>query len=235
MRLPSPALVIAVVALFVALGGTSYAVTQLPKNSVGTEQLKKSAVTSQKIKDGTIATADLAATTRAALTGATGATGARGPAGPTGPAGATGPMGEPGTASGFAAKTSTDALSTSFQTVLSLSQSPTRSGAITVAQRSRLAITASVTAFGFGTGMENGTFTCRPKAASGGQDVPLEATTVNAWGYLPGAAGTFLSIPVVGSALVNAGTYEVTIECSASAGSAIVTVDAYLVVQAAAA
>ena len=56
MRRPSPALVISVIALFVALGGTSYAVTQLPKNSVGAQQLKKSAVTSSKIKDGTIAT-----------------------------------------------------------------------------------------------------------------------------------------------------------------------------------
>jgi hypothetical protein len=234
VRVPSPALVISVIALFVALGGTSYAVTQLPRNSVGTEQLSKNAVTSQKIKDGTIATADLAAATRAALTGATGATGATGPAGPTGPAGATGPMGAPGTASGFAAKTSTDALSTSFQTVLSLSQSPTRSGTITVAQRSRLAITASVTGYGAGNGAI-GTFTCRPKASSGGQDVPLEATTVNAWGNLPNGPVTFLSIPVVGSALVDAGTYDVSVECACSTGSLIVTVDAYLVVQAAAA
>ena len=54
MRRPSPALIVACIALFVALGGTSYAVTQLPKNSVGTTQLKKNAVTSQKIKDGAI-------------------------------------------------------------------------------------------------------------------------------------------------------------------------------------
>jgi hypothetical protein len=143
-------------------------------------------------------------------------------------------MGEPGTASGFAAKTTTDALSTSFQTVLSLSQSPTRSGTITVARRSRLAITASVTAFGGGTSAI-GTFTCRPKASSGGQDVPLEATTVNTWGNLTDTAVTFLSIPVVGSALVDAGTYDVSVECSRSASSLISTVDAYLVVQAAAA
>jgi hypothetical protein len=61
---------VACIALFVALGGTSYAVTQLPRNSVGTKQLKKSAVTSKKIKDGTIAQADLATEVTASLKGA---------------------------------------------------------------------------------------------------------------------------------------------------------------------
>ena len=37
LRAPSPALVISLIALFVALGGTSYAaINALPKNSVGT-------------------------------------------------------------------------------------------------------------------------------------------------------------------------------------------------------
>lgn len=35
MKLPSHSTVIAYLALFVALGGTAYAATQLPKNSVG--------------------------------------------------------------------------------------------------------------------------------------------------------------------------------------------------------
>lgn len=47
---PSPALIISLIALFVALGGTAYATTSLPKNSVGTKQLKKNAVTTAKIK-----------------------------------------------------------------------------------------------------------------------------------------------------------------------------------------
>jgi hypothetical protein len=49
-RTPSPALVVALIALFVALGGTSYAAIKLPKNSVGTKQLKKGAVTAVKLK-----------------------------------------------------------------------------------------------------------------------------------------------------------------------------------------
>jgi hypothetical protein len=57
---PSPALVVALVALFVALGGTSYAaITALPANSVGTTQLKSNAVTGPKIKDGAITAAKI--------------------------------------------------------------------------------------------------------------------------------------------------------------------------------
>jgi hypothetical protein len=41
-------------ALFVALGGVSYAALTLPKGSVGTEQLKPQAVSTAKIKDGAI-------------------------------------------------------------------------------------------------------------------------------------------------------------------------------------
>lgn len=47
---PSPALVISLIALFVAVGGTSYAaINALPKNSVGTKQLKNGAVTAGKL------------------------------------------------------------------------------------------------------------------------------------------------------------------------------------------
>jgi hypothetical protein len=46
--------VVACLALFVALGGASYAATALPKNSVGSKQLKKNAVTTLKIKDGAV-------------------------------------------------------------------------------------------------------------------------------------------------------------------------------------
>ena len=51
VRRPSPALVISCLALTIALGGTSYAAASpLPKNSVGTAQLKNSAVTSPKVR-----------------------------------------------------------------------------------------------------------------------------------------------------------------------------------------
>ncbi len=59
LRAPSPALVISLIALFVALGGTSYAAITLPKASVGAKQLKKNAVTALKIKNGAVTAAKL--------------------------------------------------------------------------------------------------------------------------------------------------------------------------------
>jgi hypothetical protein len=82
-RLPlSYANVISSIALFVALGGTGYAVTQLPRNSVGNRQLKANAVTSAKIRARAVQRSDLAPAARG---------GERGPRGPVGPAGALGP------------------------------------------------------------------------------------------------------------------------------------------------
>jgi len=54
-RRPSPALVISLIALFVAMSGTGYAVSkvgskQLKKNAVTSSKIKKNAVTSSKIK-----------------------------------------------------------------------------------------------------------------------------------------------------------------------------------------
>lgn len=57
---PSPAMVVACIALSVALGGTSVAAIQaLPRNSVGTKQLKNNAVTSPKVKNNSITGADV--------------------------------------------------------------------------------------------------------------------------------------------------------------------------------
>ena len=66
---PSPAMVVAFVALFVAIGGSSYAVTRLPSNSVGSKQLRrgavrannlaKNAVTGAKVKNRSLTAADI--------------------------------------------------------------------------------------------------------------------------------------------------------------------------------
>ncbi|MEI2703062.1 MAG: hypothetical protein V9E83_11760 [Baekduia sp.] len=87
---------IAYTALFVALGGTSYAAVKLPKNSVGATEIKAGAVASSEIKDRSIKTTDLAAKTRAALKGQQGAAGASGAAGAAGAAGEKGDKGEKG-------------------------------------------------------------------------------------------------------------------------------------------
>jgi hypothetical protein len=46
--------VVATIALFIALGGASYAALKLPKNSVGAKQLKKNSVAGAKIKKNAV-------------------------------------------------------------------------------------------------------------------------------------------------------------------------------------
>lgn len=73
--------IIALSALFIALGGTSFAATQLPKNSVGSKQIKRGAVTSSEVKNGSLSDVDLSPAAKAALQSRGGAAGPAGPAG----------------------------------------------------------------------------------------------------------------------------------------------------------
>ncbi len=73
---------VAYLALFIALGGSAYAATALPKGSVGAKQLRNGAVTPSKLSPQTKA---LFAAGSGARGG--GATGATGPAGPPGASG----------------------------------------------------------------------------------------------------------------------------------------------------
>src|SRR5262249_59270100 len=83
VRPPSPAMVVACLALAISLSGAAYAVaTALPGNSVGTVQLKNNAVNSAKVRNASLRAADFA---RGQL-----------PAGPPGPAGPQGPPGASG-------------------------------------------------------------------------------------------------------------------------------------------
>jgi hypothetical protein len=102
--------VMATLGVFVALGGASYAAVALPANSVGTKQLKRArsphrrskrnAVSSAKVKDGSLQRGDFASGTL--LHGAQGPQGLQGPKGDPGQNGAPGQQGEPGTARAFA-------------------------------------------------------------------------------------------------------------------------------------
>jgi hypothetical protein len=58
--LPSPAMGVALLALLVALGGTTYAATKIKKNAVGSKQLQANAVKTAKIAANAVTTAKLA-------------------------------------------------------------------------------------------------------------------------------------------------------------------------------
>jgi hypothetical protein len=83
-------------ALFVALSGTAYAAT-LPRNSVGTAQLKTNAVTSAKVKNGSLRRSDFKkGQLPGGPQGLQGTPGLQGSPGPPGPPGSPGPQGEDG-------------------------------------------------------------------------------------------------------------------------------------------
>jgi hypothetical protein len=97
--------VMATLGVFIALGGASYAAVALPANSVSAKQLRKNAVTSAKVKDGSLRRGDLASGALQGLQGPQGPVGPQGSVGPkgdTGQNGAPGQQGEPGTARAFA-------------------------------------------------------------------------------------------------------------------------------------
>ena len=98
--------VISVIALCIALGGTSYAALTLPKNSVGAKQIKKGAVRSSDVKNRSLLAKDFkSGQLPAGERGPAGPAGERGPAGPAGargPAGADGTNGADGTARAYA-------------------------------------------------------------------------------------------------------------------------------------
>jgi hypothetical protein len=87
---PSPAMVIACIALLFAMTGAGYAAGMLGPNTVGTKQLKRNAVISSKVKNRSLLAVDFKAgqLPRGAqgvpgTPGANGAPGAQGPPGPT--------------------------------------------------------------------------------------------------------------------------------------------------------
>ncbi|WP_146175346.1 hypothetical protein [Paraconexibacter algicola] len=81
--------VMATFAVFVALGGSSYAAITLPRNSVGDKQIRTAAVRSSEVRDRSLGVRDLSLDARKSL---------RGVAGPAGPAGTQGPAGQSATA-----------------------------------------------------------------------------------------------------------------------------------------
>jgi hypothetical protein len=87
---------VALLALFLALGGTSYAAATLPAKSVGTRELADHAVTKAKLARGAAVSGPRGARGPRGLVGRAGATGANGAKGDTGAPGADGARGAQG-------------------------------------------------------------------------------------------------------------------------------------------
>jgi hypothetical protein len=82
--------VMATIAVFVALGGTSVAAVSLKRNSVGSAQIKNGSVTGNDVKSNSLSGGDIKSLTGKDFKGGQLPQGEQGPPGPQGPAGAAG-------------------------------------------------------------------------------------------------------------------------------------------------
>ena len=176
-------------ALFVALGGASYAAVKIPKNSVGSAQIKKNAVTSAKVKDRSLLATDFRA--GQLPRGATGATGAAGASG------VTAANGTSGSALGIT-------LTGTPQEVMSTTVSSGPAGRMVVTGSFRM-YNETVAAGGSSCGVSiDGAPASQPTWTFGGvvQNVG-EYIINNDW-----------QVPVVASAAVTAGTHTASVICT---------------------
>jgi hypothetical protein len=235
--------VVAYLALFVALGGTSYAAASLPRNSVGPTQLKSNAVTSSKVKNGSLSTTDLSPKAIASLRGATGSAGAAGapgatgpqgaagPQGPVGPQGAIGPQGPKGdqgvTVAGWSATLTPGPLpADGIVTDLAATHGQSSSGVLTLPVQSRVYVDGSVDVGNSNPSAPSRAGCIVRRAASGGSDLlfdvsPQVVTNLHAGDAATSSDGLVLaSMALTGTVLLPAGTYNIGIACMNMASGA---------------
>jgi hypothetical protein len=233
---------IAYVALFVALGGTSYAAAALPRNSVGSSQLKSNAVTSAKVKNRSLGTADLSGAAVAALRGAAGPAGAAGPKGdagaqgPAGPQGVAGPKGDPGvTVFGWGSRTPSSTVTVAHaaptvMTDLGSISGAFGSGPITLAAQSRVLISGTVNLV-LNSATQSSRVSCNAgRSADGGTDVTLfdvatSVADVHAGDTAAASQDGLVAAPisVTGSVLLTPGTYDFGLVCTQNNGATSLT------------
>jgi hypothetical protein len=227
---------VAYLALFVALGGTSYAAAGLPRNSVGSAQLKTSAVNSAKVKNGSLTTSDLSRAAIAAMNGTpgpagpAGSPGSTGPQGPTGPPGAKGDKGDTGnpgpTFTGWSRGGAGGALpSDGVVTDLVHSNPGSGSGALALPVQSRIYVNGTVDlANGSTAGPSRAS--CTARRSEDGSNALLFDTGPSVFADLhrvdadsTGDPYLYLPVAVTGSLLLDAGTYDIGIVCTKPAGN----------------
>jgi len=197
---------IALVALFVALGGTSYAALKLPANSVGSKQIKKNAVNSAKVKNSSLLKSDFKSGQLPA-----GPAGPRGSQGTPGSQGGQGAKGVPGpTASSFASHDPMDfpvGNGIDTQVITLTDGTDGRSGGLlNVPFNARVVVSASLL-FSTTPGGSPGQVFCRSKIApdGGGYTTISQQTRSRVDGSI--------QVPIAAAVDVGPGVYNVQVAC----------------------
>lgn len=218
MKTPSPALIVASAALIVALAGTGVAITALPRNSVGTAQIRNRAITGAKIKPGSLTAALFAKGT--SLGWPIGPQGAAGEKGATGPAGPRGPEGP----SVSTSSSGVGSLPLTTNPAVVIDTEPFGRN-ITVTADSRLIVSAGLSVIGNATAWNAGVLVnCYSTVVNGDWHATMDGSG-DAIGGLTGNAPGETSLAVVNSAEVPPGTYRVQVWCYTSSPVGSVSFD----------
>jgi hypothetical protein len=240
---------VAYLALWIAIGGTSYAAVSLPRNSVGSTQLKSNAVTAAKVKNGSLGTADLSKSAVRSLSGKIGPAGAPGAAGATGQQGPAGPKGDQGLQGVPGAKgdtgdtgltytawgSSAGSLSVTTDTAVVDLLGGGGSGVLTLPVRARIFVTGTLDLANT-SATEPSHVGCTARYSGDGTTSPLLfdispavlADLHQADADSSASGVLYQSISVTGSQVLDPGTYNVGIDCSKSGSGTVVRNDAAL-------
>src|SRR5688572_1732053 len=89
----SPSMGVALLALFIAIGGVGYAASVAKRNSVTSKSIKNNAIVGKDVKDDRLTGADILESSLDGIVGTQGPVGPRGLEGPQGPSGTAGDAG----------------------------------------------------------------------------------------------------------------------------------------------
>lgn len=227
MRRPSPAFVLALIALIVALSGTGYAATKITSkdvknNSLTGADIKNNSLRGADIRNGTVGANDLKRRLRNQFRvagasgvpgpqGAPGAPGAQGPPGPQGPKGDQGLQGTAGPTgpSGSAARSVGQPLSASPTSVLGLVDHG--SGAMSIAKTTRVLATANVRLRNPDVTVSFAECSLIATPTSGGLPISLSPVPTS---FVLAPIDSFGQYGVVtGASQLNPGSYDIAVRC----------------------
>jgi len=233
LRRPSAATAISTTALVVALSSPAWGETAVTaaKKLVKGPQIASNAITSAKVKDGSLLAKDFkkgqirdGERGAAGVAGAPGAPGATGPQGATGPTGPQGPKGEPGTTytAWIQSRRSYTLGAVTGGRVIALSTTgfafEEGSGLMVLPERSRVLIDATLTvqnAAASGTS----TVRCNLQASEPGEPSIFDDVGPHTFTALPAPQYASQSMSLVAGTTLAAGTYDLAITCTTIGGT----------------